>query len=856
MSPRLIRLLCVDDEPAFLEVSKSFFEAEGGIHVTAATSVREAEGIMSSMLFDAVVSDYQMPHQDGLEFLERLRSAGNRIPFVLFTGKGREEVAIRALNQGADRYVQKGGDIRSQFVEVVHAVRTAVEQRRGAEALRNREARLAAIFRAAPTGIGVVSNRILMEVNDRLCEMIGYARSDLVGRSARVLYPTDEDFEFVGTVKYALIARYGTGSVETKWRCKDGRVIDVALSSTPIEPSDPARGVVFTALDITAHKNSLLHLRDSEERWKFALEGSGDGVFDWNVREDRVYFSPRWKMIIGYQDEELRNDSREWRGRIHPEDEERVMAALEAHLRGETSEYEVEYRLRCKDGSHKWVLARGLVIERSEGRPLRMLGTHSDISRRKAAEEQRMASERRFSSVFQGMNEGMALHEIVHDDQGRAENYRLIEVNRRYEEILGLRAEDILGRLATEAYGTEVPPFLNEFCQVDITGRASELDVFFEPMSKHFHISVVPLEKGRFATIFTDTTKQRAMETDLKDREAYLRLLTDNMEDMITQASAENLVVYISPSVTRRLGYRLVDLLGRNLVEHVHPEDLERVRGQFRAALASRQRTVRLEYRYQALSGDYVWVESETHLFFDEDGEYDGCLFVSRDIADRKLAEAAAALANNKLQLLNSVTRHDILNQVTILRGYLEMDAKVSDDPRMVEHLARMRQAVMNIQSQIDFMRDYQRMGEFAPDWQEVEPIFGSVARAFHLEGIRFEADLPRLEIFADRLLEKVFHNLIDNSLRHGGRVSSLSLTHEREDGALLLVYRDDGVGIKAEDKSRIFEMGYGRNTGYGLFLAKEILELTGLDMEERGEPGQGAMFVIRAPKGVWRTRA
>ncbi|MCU0861970.1 MAG: PAS domain S-box protein, partial [Methanomassiliicoccales archaeon] len=829
---------------------------EGDILVTTATSVREAEGIMSSLPFDAVVSDYQMPGQDGLEFLERLRSAGNGIPFVLFTGKGREEVAIRALNHGADRYVQKGGDIRSQFAEAMHAVRTAVEQRRSAEALRNREDRLAAIFRAAPTGIGVVSNRILMEVNDRLCEMTGYGRSDLVGRSARVLYPTDEDFNFVGTVKYALISRYGTGSVETKWQCKDGRTIDIILSSTPIEPTDLAKGVVFTALDITAHKHDLLHLKDSEERWKFALEGSGDGVFDWNVKEDRVYFSPRWKLIIGYQDEELRNDSHEWRSRIHPEDKERVMAALEAHLRGETAEYEVEYRLRCKDGSYKWVLARGLVIERSEGRPLRMLGTHSDISRRKAAEDQRMASERRFSSVFQGMNEGMALHEIIYDGQGRAENYRLLEVNRRYEEILGLRAENILGRLANEVYGTERPPFVEEFCEADLTGHAKELDVYFGPMAKHFHISVVPLEKGRFATIFTDTSNQRTMEKDLKDREAYLRLLTDNMEDMITQASADNRVVYISPSVTRRLGYTQSGLLGREIAENVHPEDVERVRRQFRAALASKERTVRLEYRYLASSEDFVWVESETHLFYTETGGYDGCIFVSRDIADRKLAESAAALANNKLQLLNSVTRHDILNQVTILRGYLEMDAKVSDDPRMVEHLARMRQAVVNIQSQIDFMRDYQRMGEFAPDWQEVESIFGSVAKAFHLDRIRFEVDLPRLEVFADRLLEKVFHNLIDNSLRHGGRVSSLSLRSEREDGAMLLVYSDDGVGIKAEDKSRIFEMGYGRNTGYGLFLAKEILELTGLEMEERGEPGQGAKFVIRAPKGTWRVRA
>ena len=113
---------------------------------------------------------------------------------------------------------------------------------------RQAEASLRSIFRVAPIGIGVVHNRVLTQVNDRICGMLGYAAEELVGNSARVFYPTDEEFELVGREKYLQIHARGTGSVETRWQRKDGEIIDVLLSSTPLDPSDWAKGVTFTAL--------------------------------------------------------------------------------------------------------------------------------------------------------------------------------------------------------------------------------------------------------------------------------------------------------------------------------------------------------------------------------------------------------------------------------------------------------------------------------------------------------------------------------------------------------------------------------------------------------------------------------
>ena len=134
--------------------------------------------------------------------------------------------------------------------------------------LREGEATLRSIFRAAPTGIGMVCDRVIQQANERLCEITGYTREELVGKSARILYGTDEDFEYVGREKYAQIREQNTGTVETRWQRKDGTMIDVLLSSTPIDPNDLSMGVTFTALDITSRKQVERDLRESEEQYR------------------------------------------------------------------------------------------------------------------------------------------------------------------------------------------------------------------------------------------------------------------------------------------------------------------------------------------------------------------------------------------------------------------------------------------------------------------------------------------------------------------------------------------------------------------------------------------------------------
>lgn len=223
------------------------------------------------------------------------------------------------------------------------------------------------------------------------------------------------------------------------------------------------------------------------------------------------------------------------------------------------------------------------------------------------------------------------------------------------------------------------------------------------------------------------------------------------------------------------------------------------------------------------------------------------------EIQERKRFEAAIQLANRKLNTLSSITRHDILNQITAIVMYLSLAEEEVTDPVVIEQLKKIEKVTELIQKQIRFTRDYQTIGENAPQWQDISVTIDNAIGGLDLKGIRIEKDIDGLEIFADYLLEKVFYNLVENSVRHGGKATVIRFSFRREGDDLILLCEDDGVGIPEGAKDRIFKREYYRNTGYGLFLSGEILSITGLSIRETGEPGKGARFEILAPKGTWR---
>jgi signal transduction histidine kinase len=229
----------------------------------------------------------------------------------------------------------------------------------------------------------------------------------------------------------------------------------------------------------------------------------------------------------------------------------------------------------------------------------------------------------------------------------------------------------------------------------------------------------------------------------------------------------------------------------------------------------------------------------------------------NRDLVEINLqlgrSEEATGIANKKIGLLASITRHDIRNQLMALVAFLELSKMKITDADVLSLLGKADWAAQNIQRQIEFTKNYEEIGVQTPQWQNVSTI---------LEGLRplippqvdLGLRLDGLEVYADPLLEKVFENLIDNSLRHGERVRHITIsTLQYGLGEIAIEYADDGVGVHDEDKERIFEKGFGKNTGLGLFLIREILAITGLTMKESGVYETGVLFEIFIPKEKYR---
>lgn len=210
---------------------------------------------------------------------------------------------------------------------------------------------------------------------------------------------------------------------------------------------------------------------------------------------------------------------------------------------------------------------------------------------------------------------------------------------------------------------------------------------------------------------------------------------------------------------------------------------------------------------------------------------------------------------NDKLNLLSSITRHDIRNQLFTLSGFLELSRQsLGEKARLSELIEKEEKIADTIVHQISFTRDYEEMGVTAPVWQNVERIVRQAVASLPAKGIRVDVDKPDLEIYADPLLSKVFFNLIDNALKYGGdTMTSIRISCSEKDAGLTLICEDDGAGIMEGDKNRLFERGYGKNTGLGLFLSREILAITNITIKETGKPGKGARFEMFVPKGAYR---
>ncbi|MEY3807254.1 MAG: hypothetical protein RI893_230 [Pseudomonadota bacterium] len=344
--------------------------------------------------------------------------------------------------------------------------------------LKKVNARFRSTFESAPIGVINVSPQgDFLEVNQGFCDFIGYSREELVTLNFEQITHCAFHAADVDKIARCLSGEISGYTIENKYLRKCGDEVWGNLTVKLICHSDGTPDYFIEIVeDITQRKEMEIALSDSEFRWKFAIEGAGDGVWDWNIQSNQASYSKRWKEMLGYTENDILPNHDEWLSRIHPDDKMQVIAAMKAYLAGTTSTYKVEYRLKCKDESYKWILGRGMVVSREPlGQPLRMIGTHTDLTQIKESEQALLEAKEDAELLARAKSEFLAnmSHEIRtpmsaiigfsqlalnKDFPPEALDY-LDKINRASTSLLGI-LNDILDLSKLEAGGIIITPEL------------------------------------------------------------------------------------------------------------------------------------------------------------------------------------------------------------------------------------------------------------------------------------------------------------------------------------------------------------------------------------------------------------
>ncbi|MGD1049379.1 MAG: PAS domain S-box protein, partial [Candidatus Krumholzibacteriaceae bacterium] len=296
-------------------------------------------------------------------------------------------------------------------VAIIGAAQDITERKRAEDALRERQAKLDSIFRAAPIGIGIDKNRTLMEINDRVCEMTGYSRDELLGKSSRMLYMTDQEFDYVGREKYAQIAQKGIGSVETRMRCKNGTTIDVLLSTAPVIAGDLSGGVTFTALDVTERRRAEEALRTSEMKYRRLVETLQEGI--WAIDRDGCtsFVNPRMAEMLGYTVAEMHGKH------LSSFLDERGVEDYEEYLarRSGGAREQHEFEFIHKNGERVYTRLETSRLTDENGDYAGAIAGVQDITERKRAEAERRRLELQIQETQKLESLGILAGGIAHD---------------------------------------------------------------------------------------------------------------------------------------------------------------------------------------------------------------------------------------------------------------------------------------------------------------------------------------------------------------------------------------------------------------------------------------------------------
>ena len=558
------------------------------------------------------------------------------------------KLAEEAVRQAHDDMEQKVKERTAELLETNEQLRREIENRKRERSKRKKtEAYVEAILNAAPVGIGLVKNRVFGWVSHRMSEILGYSADELVGKSARIVYESEEEFDRVGRVKYSQIKERGIGAIETRLKCKNGRVIDALLCSSALEPGDLERGAIFTVLDITESKHAQKALQEIENRFAVFMDNLPAGVLmkdeDSKVLYVNKYLKDHFAAEAWVGRTAFQNLPKVRAQRVRADDvkalREGPITVSESHTDSKSMErmYQtVKFPIKLTDGR---TLLGGIAI---------------DITEQQLAQEASRESEEKHRKLVETSIDGIA---IVQGTEIKFANQALLD-------MYDAKAEEVVGQNFTKFVSPEYRDLLlqrglDREKGKDVPNRYEFKALRQDETEFDAEISVNPISylgKAARQAVLRDVTARKRGERYLRESEQKYRLLVENLPGIVYKGYKDWSADFVDEKIKALTGYSMKGFNSRRMKwsDLIFEEDLAGVKESFIKALKDDKSYTR-EYRIKTKWETTLWIQERAMILCDQTGEIDYVSGVFFDITEQKKAQEA--LRKSEAELLEK-SRH------------------------------------------------------------------------------------------------------------------------------------------------------------------------------------------------------
>jgi PAS domain S-box-containing protein len=851
---------------------------------------------------------------------------------------------------------------------IIHVARDITERKQVELFLVESEGKFRNLAEESPNMIFINQKGRVVYANKKCEETMGYSKDEFYSANfSFISLISPEDVEVLNSAFNRHMRGEEVPPYEYVLLTREGKKINAVINTKLIQHKNET-ALLGIVTDVTERKKIEEKITLEGKKLQNIIEGTAVGTWEWNIQTGETIVNEKWAEMVGYSIEELETmNIKTFEKLVHPDDLAKLYELAKLHFEGKSKFYRFDFRMKHKDGSWVWVYDQGKVTEWTfDGKPLKMFGTHTDITDRKEIENSLIVSRKRFQDLVE--TSGEFIWEM--DAQGR-----YTYCSPQIEKMWGLKPEDIIGKSpfdmmppsdkakALEFFGA-VGSSPKPFNGLQTTAYDSQGGLIF------VETNGVPFfdDQGRllgFRGISRDISERKKTEEKLKQS----NLVFENSLDMLCIAGFDGYFKVLNPAWSKTLGWSKEELLSKPWLEFVHPEDKEATTN-IKAVIVDGKEVFQFTNRYICKDGNIKWLswnvfpskaekimfgvarditkskQAEERLVLSEkkfreladslpeiifevddkgypsflnsqafeimgytldeikkinfvqflapedrqralsniasrlqgekskgveytivkkDGsKFPGLVFTKKllieggkfglrgvitDISEAKRAATDLTVLNEKLRVVGSLTRHDVGNKLMVAKSNLFLLKKqIGDNPKLDRYLNNVEGALVSSDKIFEFSRLYEKIGSEKPSMVDVFESFNVAAALFsNLGELKIINKAQGLRVVADSLLRQLFYNLIDNSLKHGQKVTQIHLYYTREGEVVKLFYEDNGVGISEANKAKLFDAGFttGNGRGFGLYLIKKTLDIYGWTITEEGEEGKGAKFVM-----------